>query len=224
MYNPRKLVIGDGELTCFEDKIAELQEEAKHSKNPKSEYKIMIQFAEIEPVIFDDKKTHEEISYTSCPLGLWVTISREDLLKYQNSGVDLLPIVIKRKDIETYLVGQSHKFGISAQNGEYSKDIETELNPFHMENLYTDLTKVNTPPKKKFSKVSIYRYGKLYGPVLLWKFIQNMPEEVKELAYAIFAQLFGESLLDKFFENENKNRYHNHNHNHKNHDDEMELG
>ena len=217
MYNPRKLVIGDGELTCLADKIVELQEEAKNSSKPQKEYKIMIQFAEIEPVIFHDEKTHEEVVYTSCPLGLWVTISRDDLLNYQNSGSELLPMVIKKEDIETYFVGQSEKLGFAVPHQERFKDIKSELNPFDMENLYTDLTKVNAPPKKKFSREAIYRYGRLFGPKLLWEFIKTMPEQIQDKAMAIFANLFGETLLDKFYAQDYKHRQ-------KTHDDGMELG
>ena len=196
-FYPKTLTVGDGELTNIAEKIVELQEEAKHSKNPAKEYTIMIQYAQTEPVVFKDKNSGKEIFFNSNPLGLWITIKREDLLKYDDNVRDLLPIVIKQKDIELYHRQTSKDYDEKNIDSKDSGDIVTELNPFDFDNLYTDFRKVLTSNGKKYSKMALFAYGKLHGPEMFFEFIKNMPEKYKDVATAIFIHLFGEQLFDK---------------------------
>lgn len=199
MFRARNVVIGETSLLNVLDKIALLQEEAKHSKNPKAEYKIMFQYAVKEPVILQDSKSREEVHFISSMTGLNATIKLEDLLNFDVSK-DTLNVTFTKEDIHNYLYSMELKrCGVknNPENAKYMRpipnypDIHTEMDLLTLDSLYTDAQRVLAGPDKKYSKSELVAYARLHGKELFAELIKSLQDEaIKEIAKEIYRQMF----------------------------------
>ena len=213
-YNIRKrnVTIGESEFDSVLIELVNLQKTAQEHPE-QQEFKLWLQLSTSGPMLFNDyRNPSKSVVFESNPMGLVATIKREDLLNF-NVNDPIIKVTFKEEDLNRFNIStalKGFKGGITPPPNyvesipQVNYDINTEITPDKLENLYTNMTKVKSPLDHKYSFEELELYAELHGPYTLWQLMLNLSKDEWSKAETIFIRKFGNRILN-MFANKNPN-------------------